>query len=457
MAGIGFELLKMLRQDNYTSLLRAYGLTTMMVSGPYIFILFTLSTLHFFAVFATHDAKVVHQLTCIMVYLLSCGILVSSFMQLSFFRFVADRIFEKDFASVTPNYVGVLLVQFIISLCFACAVIFYFLSSYHVLLKILFVSTIVVLSMIFISIVLLTGLKSYRKIISAFLFSYSSLLIMHFIIHKYDLVYLLIEFLITQTMLLLFLANDILRHYPTNDLIAFRFLKRANFYYSVGFANLFYTLGFWIDKYLFWFNPVTSMASFPPLRYSPIYDFPMLIAYLTIIPTTATFLLQVETSFSMVYPKFMIKIFRRKTLAEIDAIRNELTIAGRNAMFSLFRTQAVIIVTMFLITPFFLSYFHLPDLYINLLYILYVAAGLNVILWGLLNILYYTTRYKHALYVSLIFCVSNFSLTMLGFHLGPAFYGYGYGFSLLIAIAVALVYLNANFKDLTYTTFMMTD
>jgi len=457
MAGIGFELLKILRRDNYSSLLRAYGLTTLMVSGPYIFILLTIGTLYFFSLFAAHDVKIVDQFTSIMVYLLSTSIIISSFLQLAFFRFVADRIFEKDFGSVTPNYVGVLLVQFLFSLCFAFAVIFYFLPNYHVLFKILFVSIVVILSMIFISIVLLTGLKSYRRIIESFLFAYSGLLFMHFVIHKYDLIYLLIEFLITQTVLFLLLSYDILRHYPTNDLIEFKFLKKGNLYYSVAFANLFYTLGFWIDKYLFWFDPITSLTNYPPLRYSPIYDFPMLIAYLTIIPTTAAFLLQVETSFSMIYPKFMVKIFRRKTLAEIDAIRGELTMAGRNAMFSLFKTQAVIIVTMFLITPYFLTVFKLPMIYLNLLYILYIAAGLNVILWGLLNILYYTTRYKHALIVSIIFFLANASLTMLSLHLGPPFYGYGYAFSLLISIAVALFFLNSNFKDLTYTTFMMTD
>jgi len=270
-------------------------------------------------------------------------------------------------------------------------------------------------------------------------------------------IYLLIEFLITQTVLFLLLSNDILRHYPTNDLIEFKFLRKNNFYYSVAFANFFYTLGFWIDKYIFWFNPVTSLTNYPPFRYSPIYDFPMLVAYLTIIPTTAAFLLQVETNFSMVYPKFMIKIFRKKTLTEIDAIRSELTMAGRNAMFSLFKTQTVIMVTMFLITPYFLTVFNLPLIYLNLLYILYIAAGLNVILWGLLNILYYTTRYKHAFIVSLMFFVGNTALTFLSLHWGPAFYGYGYAFSLLISIAVALTFLNANFKDLTYTTFMMTD
>ena len=94
---------------------------------------------------------------------------------------------------------------------------------------------------------------------------------------------------------------------------------------------------------------------------------------------------------------------------------------------------------------------------INLLYIIYIAAGLNVIFWGLLNILYYTTNYLYAVYVSLLFLVTNFSFTLLSIQQGPSFYGYGFSFSLLISSAFALVFINAIFKDLTYNTFMMTD
>lgn len=457
MAGIGFELNKILRQNTYYSLFKAYGLTTLMVSGPFLFILVSIGIIYFYTSLVISNDVIVQQFLTILVYLFSTSMIMSSFLQFTFFRFIADKTFIKDFNPITPNYIGVLLIQLIIALCFALPIVFYFFANYSMLLQIMLISSFAVLCMIFVSIVLLTGLKSYRRIILAFAFSYSIMIIMFLLLDKHELMYLLAEFLITQTILFILLAQEILGYYPTAELISFEFLRDGNFHFTIAFSNLFYNLGFWIDKYMFWYNPNTSLADFPPLRFSPIYDLPMFIAYLTIIPATATFLLQVESKFSIIYPKFMETIFRKKTLGEIDAIRNELTYAGRDAVYSLFKTQSVILVVMFLSASYIFTVFHIIPLYLNLLFILTVAAGLNVVLWGLLNILYYTTRYMQAFYVSLIFMISNFSFTLLSFYAGPGFFGYGFSFSLLLSIAFALAFLNEVFKDLDYSTFMMAD
>ena len=112
---------------------------------------------------------------------------------------------------------------------------------------------------------------------------------------------------------------------------------------------------------------------------------------------------------------------------------------------------------MFLSASFILSTFNILPIYLNILLILIIAVGLNIILWGLLNILYYLTEYLHALYVCIIFATSNFIFTLISLYAGPPFFGYGVGLSLLLSISFALVYLNKDFKNLEYSTFMMTD
>lgn len=219
----------------------------------------------------------------------------------------------------------------------------------------------------------------------------------------------------------------------------------------------FYNIGFWIDKYLFWYNPDTSYIIFPPLRFSPIYDFPMFIAYITLLPAIATFIFQIEAKFAMIFPRFMETIFRRKTLAEIDVVRSQLIASGRAAVFSLIKTESVVIVILFLSASFIFSVFNVIPLYLNVLFILIIAAGLNVILWGLLNILYYMTRYRHAFYVSFVFFISNLIFTLISFYAGPLYFGYGFCVSLLLSIVFALMFLNEDFNDLEYLTFMMTD
>lgn len=457
MAGIGFELLNLMKRGTYLSLARAYGLTTLMVSGPFLFILMGIGIVYCLILLTAPDSIISHQFISIIIYLFSTSMILSSLLQYTFFRFIADKIFTKEFDQIAPNFNGVLFIQIILCICVSLPIVFYFFKDYDFILKVLLISIFIILCLIWLSTVLLTGLKSYNKIIWAFAIGYSSMIISNVLLKTNTIPYLLCEFLLTQTLILLILLNAILSYYPSRQLIKFEFLQNGNFYLPLVCANFFYTLGIWIDKYLFWFNPSTSFITFSPLRFSAIYDPLMFVAYLTTIPTTAAYLLQIEAKFALIYPNFMQTIFRRKTLAEIDAIQNQLVVAGRACVFSLFKTQLVITIVFFLSVSFVFSIFNINPLYLNLLLILIIGAGLNVILWGLLNILYYLTKYTQALYVTFFFCLSNFVFTLFSLHAGPLYYGYGFNISLLLSIILGLIFLNESFENLEYSTFMMTD
>lgn len=457
MAGIGFDLLRLANQGNYRGLLGAYGLTMLMSSGPSIFILVGIGIVCFFNLFLTPNNEVAYQFLSIVIYLFSSSMILSSLLQYAFFRFVADRIYVNDFNAVTPNFIGVLLIQVICSCCFALPVVLCFFSSYGFYLNSLLVATFIILNMIWLSTVLLTGIKSYRPILWAFLLAYITMIVVHSIIQNNSLNYLLFEFLLAQVVLLVLLLHTILDYYPTHLFIEFSFLKKENCYYSLMCSNFFFTLGFWVDKFIFWFNPDTSYPIFPPLRAAPLYDFPMFIAYISIIPAMAVFLFQIEAKFSFIYPKFMKTIFNRKNLSEIVAVRNELTLSGRHAVMSVFKTQYAVLIFLFLSLSFLFSFFELIPLYLNLLFILIIAASLYVILWGVINILYYMTRYLQTLYVGIIFLLSNTLFSTLSLYAGPYYFGYGFCLSLLISISCALIFLNKSFNDLEYFTFMMTD
>ena len=459
MAGIGFELVRLLNKNNYSGLLRAYGLTALIGAGPGLLIMFSLGIVCFFTLFTTPTSMIVRQFLVIVIYLFSSSMIISSFLQYTFFRFIADTVFLKKFELITPNFMGVLLLQFMASLCFSLPVVLYFFSEYSIILKILLISSFVVLSLIWISTVLLTGFKSYRRIIWAFVLGYTSMIMVHFSFEQMqnDVAFLLFEFLLAQCVLFVCLLHSIINYYPTNVLIKFDFLKRENLYYTLVFANFFYNLGFWIDKYLFWYNQNTGYDIFPPLHSSPIYDLPLFISSLTMLPGAAIFMLKLESSFSLIYPKVMDTIFRRKTLAEIDAVCNELVLSGRDAIYSLIKTQAAVVIIIILMAAFIFSVFNIIPIYLNLLFILIIAASLNVMLWALLSILYYMTKYLQALYVGLVFFLSNLTFTLVSLYAGPFYFGYGFSFSLLLAIIFALFFLNEDFKNIEYTAFMMTD
>lgn len=457
MAGIGFDLIRLASQGTYRGLLGAYGLTTLMSSGPSLFILIGIGIVCFFNMFLITDQNISSQFLAIIIYLFASSMILSSFLQYTFFRFMADRIYVNEFDEIAPNYMGVLLIQIIMSIAISIPIVTYFFAAYNHMLQILLVANFIVLNMIWISTVLLTGLKSYRQILWAFSLGYTAMIIVNLVIDHDNLNYLLSEFLLAQVILLMLLLHAILDYYPTNKLIQFGFLKKTNFFYTLMFSNFFCTLAFWVDKFIFWFHADTSYPIFPPLRASPLYDFPMFLAYIAILPSMSVFLFHIEAKFSMIYPRFMKTIFSRKTLDEIIAVRNELTLSGRASVMSMFKTQYAVGVILFLSVSFVFSYFQIIPIYLNLLFILIIATSLNVILWGIINILYYMTRYVQVLYVSLIFVVSNILFTLISIYAGPCYFGYGFSFSLLLSICSALIFLNKSFNDLEYFTFMMTD
>lgn len=459
MAGIGFELVKLLKKDSYRGLLNAYGLTAFIVVGPGLFIIFSLGIICFFTLFSTPTTDTIREFLSIVIYLFSGSMIISSFLQYTFFRFVADLIFLRKFALITPNFLGVLLVQSIGSLIFVLSIVAYFFSDYSIIIKTLCIANFLILSMVWISTVLLTGFKSYHRIIWAFVLGYTTMIIIHFIFEQKqnDVTFLLFEFLLAQIVLFSFLLHAIIDFYPTNQLISFDFLKKENFYYTLVFSNLFYTLGFWVDKFLFWSNHHTGYSTFPPLSSSPIYDLPMFVALLTMIPGIAVFMLEMESKFAVIYPKVMESIFKRKPLVEINAMCNDLVLSGREAIFSLISTQVVVVIIVFLSAAYLFSIFAILPIYFNLLFILTISASLNVLLWALLSLLYYMTCYRQALYVGLVFVISNFAFTLGSFYAGPQYYGYGFALSLLLSSVLALIFLNDNFKNFLYTTFMMTD
>jgi polysaccharide biosynthesis protein PelG len=49
-------------------------------------------------------------------------------------------------------------------------------------------------------------------------------------------------------------------------------------------------VGLWIDKVFFWYSESTGHQVIGPLHASVVYDFPIFLAYLSIIPGMAVFL-----------------------------------------------------------------------------------------------------------------------------------------------------------------------
>lgn len=247
----------------------------------------------------------------------------------------------------------------------------------------------------------------------------------------------------------------IAHHYPSARHLAFDFLRPRYLYPSLMAVGLFYNLGIWMDKLLFWFFPATSQAVIGPWRASVIYDMPVFLAYLSIIPGMAVFLVKIETDFVEYYERFYDAVRHGSSLAHIEQIRNEMVDVIRQALYQIMKVQTIAVLFMVMASEALLELIGISTLYQPLLLVNVIAAGLQVVFLGVLNVFFYLDKRRIVLGLTAALVVLNAAFTLASFRLGPEFYGYGFALALLVVVLAGFWLLDRKLEVLEYETFML--
>ena len=109
MAGIGFELRKILSRDTYTATLHAYVYAGLISSGPWVLSIVSVMLVGVLSLGLLMPEMLVRQFLITVTYLMATSLILTGGLQLFFTRFVSDRLFERKFSRILPNLVGVLL------------------------------------------------------------------------------------------------------------------------------------------------------------------------------------------------------------------------------------------------------------------------------------------------------------------------------------------------------------
>src|SRR4029077_5021620 len=120
---------------------------------------------------------------------------------------------------------------------------------------------------------------------------------------------------------------------------------------SLGITGLIYNLAIWADKIIFWFNPSISSSIIGPLRASVIYDVPIFLAYLSIVPGMGVFLVRIETDFAEQYDAFYNAVREGDTLAHIEHFKDQMVYAVRQGVYEIFKVQGLTVGILILLGP----------------------------------------------------------------------------------------------------------
>ncbi|MBP9059695.1 MAG: histidine kinase, partial [Rhodoferax sp.] len=89
MAGIGFELRKLLKKQTYAGLLQAYAFAGIISSGPWVLSIIGIMLIGLFSMGVVVPQSAIAQFQVTVTYLFLTSLIVTGLVQLSFTRFVA--------------------------------------------------------------------------------------------------------------------------------------------------------------------------------------------------------------------------------------------------------------------------------------------------------------------------------------------------------------------------------
>jgi uncharacterized membrane protein len=461
MAGIGFELRELLRRDSLWGLVRAYAYAGLISSGPWVLSILGVMGIGVLSV-GPVAAVEVRQFLVSVTYLMAGSLILTGALQLTFTRFIADRLFDKEERSVLPNLLGALTLALgaagvLGSLVFVplpASMAWAHLGGTLVY-RGLLVVTLATLSGCWITVVLLSGLKEYRRVMGSFLAGYFVSFVAALALRPFGLSGLLGGFLAGQILLLFLMLALVVARYPSDRLLSFDFLDRRRAYLSLSVTGLLYNVGIWIDKLIFWFTPSTSEPVLGPLRASIIYDLPIFLAYLSILPGMAVFLVRVETDFAEEYHGFFDAVRGGETLGEIRRRRDRLALAVRRGISEILKIQGITVLVLLLAGPRLLDYVGISRLHLQLFSIDLVGVAMQVLMLAVFNVLFYLDERRAVLSLSAVFVAINVVLTIASQAAGPAFYGYGFALSTTVTSIAGLLVTSRKLDRLEMQTFML--
>tara|TARA_R110000751_G_scaffold68768_1_gene139886 strand:+ start:8246 stop:9616 length:1371 start_codon:yes stop_codon:yes gene_type:complete len=454
MAGIGFELRRILSKDTYTSTMRAYVYAGLISSGPWVLSIISVMLIGLMSIGYVVPDELVRQFLVTVTYLMATSLICTGGLQLFFTRFVSDRLFEQRRELITPNLLGILLLVTVGAGIFGTVVLLW-LFDQSFLYRLLVLANFVTLCNLWLVIIFLSGMKAYNRILLVMLLGYGCMIISAYFMRNLGMEGLLLALLIGHATLLFVFMFDIVREYHSEKLVAFDFLDRRKVFLSLLVTGFCYNLGIWIDKFIFWFNPGTSEHVIGPLRASMLYDLPIFLAYLAIIPGMAVFLVRIETDFAEWYERLFSAVRDGETLQHIRQLKNEMTLAIRQGLKEICKVQGLTVLLLFLFAPYLFDLLGMSPYYLPLFYIDLIGVSVQVVFMALLNIFFYLDKRDVVLRLCVLFVVLNALLTLLSLYLGPSFFGYGFTLSLVICVVAGLLQLSSALDSLEYDTFML--
>jgi len=452
MAGIGFELRKLVERDDLLGVAEGYGYAALAASGPWLFTILSLAVIFLLGTPSNSPGELA-IFRIVIVYNFSFSLVLTAPGAIVMTRYLADSIHAKDVHEVPASLLGGLMLAYAVS---APVAAFFYIGRAHLdgptraaaLLNFLLIAGIWLVS------VFLTALKDYRALTVSFgvgmLLGTAGAAILSI---PWAVAGMLHGFNLGLAVILFSLTARVFAEFPTRPSHPLAFLPYFRTHWELALAALAYNLAIWADKWLMWMAPEREILSIG-LVSCPVYESAMFLAYLSVVPSMAAFTVSIETGFFEKYARFYDDIQRHVAYSRIEANHRDLIQSFLDGARNFVVLQGSLCVVGILAAPRLFEWIGIDFAQLGIFRLGLLGAFFHSGFLFLLIFLAYFDLRRIMLSLAALFLVANTLLTLVTLRLGFPFYGYGYFLSALIAFAAAFLATDYFIQRLPYQTFI---
>jgi uncharacterized membrane protein len=451
VAGIGFRLKALLREDVTGGWIRAHVYGAVVSSGPWLLSVLTLATLSALARSVVADAAQ-DLFRSMVAYTYTFTLITTGAVQMVVTRHLADELFTGRSGALRPIFrwsIGATAVVHAV-----LAGLFYGLAPELTwAMRVLGVGLTVVVACTWIAMIFVGALQDYASVGRAFLVGNVASLVAALGLGRLaGPAGYVAGFALGQAAIFFTLAARVEREFPGEAPDEERRLLRAfRRYPDLAVAGLLYNVAIAIDRIIFWASPagwrVTSWF------FGSVYDTPLYLAYISTVPALAIFLVRVETEFYDAYRTYYGAVIKQGTLRQILDAKATMARSLRESLRRLLQVQTPVVVLLLVLTPWIAGAIGLERGQFGIFRAAVVGATLHVFALFLTIMLLYFDRRRVGLEVSAVFLAANACLTLASLAAGPRLHGFGYALAALVTCCWAYWRLEQTFRDLEFITF----
>jgi uncharacterized membrane protein len=450
MAGIGFELRRILAEDTYTSMVKGFLYSTVISAGPWLMSVLCLAGLGIYSIaFLGFEERQTFSST--VVYMFAGSLVGTGLIQMVITRYLSDRLYHGEREALTESFVPVILVTCLIQIPLAVGVLWG--APLSPAFKVSAGVGFLIISLIWQAMIFLSASRDYVSIVLAFLVGAAISVVGGLLWGRtHGLLGYISGFVLGQFCILALLVLKVTREFGMPGRWDWSFLRYLFEYPQLVGIGLFYNLSIWVDKLLFGLSPYGRITAerFPTYNQ---YDSSMFLAFATMVPAMALFLARTETDFAEVYKRYYDDIFFRRPLRRILESKRAMVDVLAGSFLDLVKLQGLVTFLMVYFADDILKIVDLPYSQTSMFRFGLIGAFMQVLMLFVHVILLYFDLRGTVMGLTLVFLVANILLSAASLALGFPYYGAGFTAACFVGLLAAVVVLYWSVTDLEYITF----